>query len=511
MHAIQNAIIQLLNRISSKYSVRNKIIISFVAIILGMSALNAFAIFQVYTFNKQYDTVVSKITGANQLITYIKRINKDAWPISIGMLEPSDSQSDRWFSEAFEQVHELKQMVDDNGEMVMDDAGIQYFYTSGDRLDSINRSLGNLQGKMGTLKQMVKNNERSEDRTPYVDAINDISALAIEYLYDYTSLESDEAERINVSINEQVRVIFIVDLVAMLLFGLFSLAALFIINRSISVPIKQLVETTKQIGAGDFSTRMDVDDNNEITELNKNFNIMVKRLQALTDDIRISSDNLRYVELQLLQEQINPHFLYNTLETIIWMAEKGDHQTVITLVQKLSEFFRLSLSGGKNMIPLEEEVKHAESYLAIQQYRYEDIMDYKVDISEDIKSVYVPKIILQPIVENALYHGLKNKRGKGTITIYGRLVDTDTLKLVVSDTGMGMKHEPLEHLRSTMYRGSFNTKDNHGYALANLQQRIKLRYGNEYGIHVDSVYGEGTKVTLYLKAEVDLPIEIKKQ
>jgi two-component system sensor histidine kinase YesM len=203
---------------------------------------------------------------------------------------------------------------------------------------------------------------------------------------------------------------------------------------------------------------------------------------------------LRKAELRTLQAQINPHFLYNTLDAIVWKAEAGDVDEVITLTSSLSDFFRISLSSGADWIPISQEKKHIEGYLKIQQTRYRDIMRYEIDIPDDIGDFYILKLLLQPLVENALYHGIKNNRGGGLITVTGRKEDGD-LVFSVKDTGCGMTAEQLRKLSSRMKKGQPAVSEGGGgFGLVNVNLRIRLYYNQMAGLLIDSSEA-GTEVS----------------
>ena len=233
----------------------------------------------------------------------------------------------------------------------------------------------------------------------------------------------------------------------------------------------------------------------EIKTLDQNFDKMADRIEALMDKQIKDQKSLHRAELELLQAQINPHFLYNTLDSIVILAESEREEDVVNMVTSLSTFFRNSLSNGKDIIPLRAELAQATSYLEIQQIRYSDIMTYNISVPEDMLDITVPKLILQPIIENALYHGIKNRRGRGTIDITGEK-DPDNILLKVKDNGAGMSPEQLEELQNGIYQEHHN-----GLGLKNVFQRIQLYCGEDYGLTFKSTQGEGTEVTISLPAE----------
>ena len=236
----------------------------------------------------------------------------------------------------------------------------------------------------------------------------------------------------------------------------------------------------------------------DVKLLADSLNVMIEKIKTLIDNVMLEQMRLREAELEILQMQINPHFLYNTLDTIVWLAEAGQKEQVVSMVQTLSDFFRASLNSGKDIVSLEGECRHITSYLQIQQVRYQDILTYDVDIPEEIANCKIPKITLQPLVENALYHGIKNKRGKGRIVVTGRR-EKDKCVIRVEDNGIGMTKERLNQVR-----GGLTTKiedSNDFYGLYNVNERIRLKFGEEYGLSIDSVLQEGTCVEVWLPCE----------
>ena len=217
--------------------------------------------------------------------------------------------------------------------------------------------------------------------------------------------------------------------------------------------------------------------------------------EPIEKQVRAEQRQLRKAEFELLQAQINPHFLYNTLDAIVWSAVAGNQKQVIDMVGSLSDFFRTSLNKGKEIVTVREDLHHVRSYLEIQQIRYLDILSYEIDVPEELYDYKVPKITLQPLVENALYHGIKNKRGGGKIVVLG-WDDVDSYYIQVKDNGIGMTKERLDEIRNALKEAV--PKENVLYGLYNVNERIRLNLGEGYGIEIESKYEEGTKVTLHL-------------
>ncbi|OPH59956.1 hypothetical protein BC351_18715 [Paenibacillus ferrarius] len=274
------------------------------------------------------------------------------------------------------------------------------------------------------------------------------------------------------------------------------LIALFIslfLSRRIAKPIKQLEASMKNVQKGNFDTVVDIREANEIGALSRAFNRMTYEIQELLKQNTLVQEMKRKSELQALQAQINPHFLYNTLDSIIWMAEGKKMVEVITMTYSLSKLFRLSISKGTDITPLADEIEHIRSYLNIQKIRYGDHLDFEIDIDPDLHMFKVLKVMLQPIVENAIYHGIKNKQEKGKIMIHG-FRDEARLLLQISDNGVGMSSEQLDNVFKNKERASKGG----GIGVRNVDERIKLYYGNSYGLHIESEYDVGTTVYMTL-------------
>ena len=199
----------------------------------------------------------------------------------------------------------------------------------------------------------------------------------------------------------------------------------------------------------------------------------------------------RNVELRVLQSQINPHFLYNTLDTIQWKALEYKAFDVADMINSLSIFFRISLSDGKEFITIDDEIEHVRNYLEIQETRYKDKISYKINLDDSVPQYLVPKMIIQPLVENSIYHGLKLKKQKGNININVFSKD-DCIIIEVIDNGLGMDLEKLATTRKNLYESI----ESEHYGLYNINERLKLTFKDKYSIDIDSEFGKGTRVSL---------------
>jgi two-component system sensor histidine kinase YesM len=282
---------------------------------------------------------------------------------------------------------------------------------------------------------------------------------------------------------------------------IFTIGLYFFITSRLILPLSILKEKMKQASQGDLNVQLDNKGTDEIADLGENFNSMIMKIKALLTKSVNEQKQLKLAELRTMQAQINPHFLYNSLETIIWMAEAKKSQQVIEITKALSHFFRISLSKGKDLILLEDEIDHIRNYLTIQKMRYQDILDVTFHLNEDILQYEIIKLTLQPIVENAIYHGIKNKRGKGFVRIKGDFTPEGYISIDVIDNGIGITEDKLKDIRFQLSQGVPFEKNQGGFGMVNVHQRILLHYGKPFGLTINSWYGSGTRVSLIIPAE----------
>lgn len=223
---------------------------------------------------------------------------------------------------------------------------------------------------------------------------------------------------------------------------------------------------------------------------------MRRELAELRRELEKERELRRLGQLELLQVQVDPHFLYNTLDAIVWLVEAGKQQEAVEMLSQLSLFFRIALSKGHDIIRLKEEIDHTTSYMNIQQMCYGDSMEYEIMLPKELEEVRIPKLTIQPLVENALYHGVREKRGKSTIKVVCKEQDENVL-ITVEDNGKGMRPSQKKELENALEEGG-----RAGFGAAAVHERIKLYFGKQYGIKIYSEYGEGTRVELRFPKEI---------
>ena len=477
-----------------KQSLKNRVMLYMWISIVPLTVLVVCGTLIMYSYYHQYDRIVSNITSANEYnlsfkedmdeIMYQIVIGSANWTNSAEKLKGKDPYA--LLSAARNQFEELQQQAKDPGDRK--------------RLNSVIKLMNTLEDRDRDITDNVQEGGHYDENITMLNMnVYTLTTLIQKQIQIYISYEASRMEVIRQNVSRQVSMTLLA--VMFLLVGILGISFYISrqLTRTIIRPLQDMCHATEKFAQGDFSVRFPVmQTHNEIDTLAESFNSMVQEIAELVEDIRTEQHNQRMTELRLLQAQINPHFLYNTLDTIIWLTESGEKKEAVSMLTTLSSFFRTTLSKGRDFITVAEEEAHIRSYLEIQQFRYHDILEYDIRIPEQIQQYQICKLTLQPIVENALYHGIKNKRGGGKITVNGR-IEKERLIFEVSDTGIGMTKQELVHLRG-LISGEVADEEQHGFGMANVQQRIQLYFGKEYGVSVESTYLAGTVIQVVIPA-----------
>ncbi len=296
-----------------------------------------------------------------------------------------------------------------------------------------------------------------------------------------------------ISMNALQNLLYVL-IIFFLYFEIIILVNAFISSRLME-PIQKLEESVRALEQDMDHGEIYVGGSQEIWSLGNSVQQMVNRLRELTDKIVAEHEQKQKSELNALQAQINPHFLYNTLDILVWMIEKGQPDEALRIVSALARFFRLSLSKGKNIISVGDELEHARNYLMIQQMRYKNKFIFKINAEPGTENLSTIKLVVQPIVENAIYHGMDFMDGDGEIDIRAYLRDGD-LYITVADNGLGMPQEIVDRLLTENSPGSMGS----GIGLKNVHERVRLYFGEKYGVIIESEPDVGSRITLHLPA-----------
>lgn len=272
------------------------------------------------------------------------------------------------------------------------------------------------------------------------------------------------------------------------------------ISGMITRPILALRNLMNKAERGDLTVRFESKYQDEVSELGRKFNFMLERIQKLVNRVYEEEENKRQAQLKIVQEQFKPHFLYNTLDTINWLAKSHGAMDVVQMINALTNIFRIGLNSGRDYIKLSEEIRYISNYLYIQKVRYGEKVTYEIDIEETCQKVAVPKFLLQPLVENAIYHGVKQKRGAGFLKVEVKRVEEGRMSLSVADNGRGMDKETLQQLEK-LFNGNEKAEENSSFGLYYVRERLRIRYGEAYAVRIESRENEGTRITIYIPLE----------
>lgn len=475
-----------------KHSIGNKILfIAFIAalpfIVICFYLLNS-----LLNYGDVYDRVVSNMAIANNYnLNFKEDMDESLYKLVIGYTDFEHIAQDSTIKDPYLMLNELRSEFTKLKEVTTEADSTMWLESLLRNIDSLEHNVDEIRQSLETDGQ-YKQNIQKLDNTVYI-----LTELIQEDIQNYIYYQTRDMARINTLLNQEIKRFFRVCFVGVLLVCIVVMLLSMLLTKSFLKPVRELSIATEQIAKGNFSARAVVSSGDEIEVLADKFNGMAANMEIMIDQIKADERKMRQADLRLLQEQINPHFLYNTLDTIVWLVESDEPQQAVDMVVTLSNFFRLVLSKGKEFISIREEEQHISSYLEIQKVRYHDILEYEINIDRVLYDYQILKLTLQPLVENALYHGIKYKRAKGRIYISGEK-ENHKIILTVQDNGVGMEPEELLNLQKEIERPCQETEK--GYGLANVNERIKIYYGMEYGISIESAKGKGTKVTVTLPA-----------
>jgi two-component system sensor histidine kinase YesM len=435
-----------------------------------------------FTLN-QYERIIENVYSANSLSNGLQNeIYITIWNVVAGKTRFGDNTQ-------YELIASIKSRLDGLEKNAKSEDDSYLITVARNTLDTI-------KSYVDKIGDNIANSRPVHDNEEILGEIRSVSELLYDVIQKFVAAETEIAHIQNTRIqrSQNLMIVFQVALYASILMFLFRNYRQ--LNRSINDPIYRLKTMASRIAQGDLSIRVEKPEISELDELTDSLNIMVEKLGELIEQNMQKQQNLLKAEMKALQAQIAPHFMYNTLDTILALAEDGQNADVVTTTLALSNFFRLSLNKGRDWASVAEEKSHVESYLAIQKMRYSAILEYEIDIAEDILRESMLKILLQPLVENAIYHGIKETRRRGLIRLKGQS-QGNCLVFTVEDNGRGMEKEELERLRENLSHYDVS-KLEMGFGLYNVHKRIQLYYEIDNGLTVESEYNKGSKVTLRL-------------
>lgn len=482
---------------SVRFSVRTKILMLTAIVVLPFLFVIFYLLASMSNYSRVYERIVSDITVANNYnLNFKEEMDESMYKLVVGYVTFDNISENETLENPYELIDELRNEFTDLMDVTTESESRVW-------LQSLLNNLDTLEDRVDDIVESTASDGRYDDNIDRLD--NNIYVLT-ELIQDdiqyYIYYQTQNMEEVTADLNEQIREFIVLFVGIVVLLVLVITIAAVLIASGIIKPVRKLYDATQKIARGDFTARAQINTKDEIAELAEGFNTMAGNMQGMIQKIKEDEQKMRRTDLRLLQEQINPHFLYNTLDTIVWLIEGNEADQAVNMVVTLSDFFRQVLNKGKELITIREEEQHIRSYLEIQSMRYHDILEYDIRIDQVLYDYQILKLTLQPVVENALYHGIKYKRARGYIHVNGEM-DGNLIRLTVRDNGAGMEVKELEELRKEIERPCQETE--RGFGLANVNERIHMYFGDQYGIDIQSAKDRGTIVEITIPAIKSAP------
>ena len=444
-------------------------------------------VLQIHT--KQYDDIITNVSNANRINQIAKTdVPNWLWEIVCGKKDFYNDSPYPMIEEIFDGISEMQHHTKslDNKQK------LEVAYRACTTLDNNIKMLEN-QMYLGST---VTANETS------LDEIRTITSLFSDIMQDFILSEIETANETNISIKHSSIILTILQIIIITFSLLVCINGYISVSKSINRPLSDMKELSTQIASGNLDARTKVPDVDELIPLANNMNLMAEQINVLIEKNIEEQKNIQKAEMKALQAQITPHFLYNTFDTIIWLAEEEKTEEVVKITKAFSEFLRISLSRGHEWITISQELDHIKNYLTIQKIRYADILNYDIEVDEEILDYKIIKLVLQPLVENAIYHGIKNKRGRGHLKVTANFTDDtkSSIMFVVTDDGAGFTTERLAEVKNELENASLDAEQlSSVYGLYNVHKKLKLYYGKKTeGLVIESEHKKGSKISFVI-------------
>ena len=442
-------------------------------------AVCSMAITQHHT--NQYNQIIKNVSKANTINQIIKQdISSEIWEIVAGKKSFAEGRQ-----------YEILLAIEN---------GISDMLTTTDlkdnkqKLEVANRAEKTLKKYIDLLGNQIKSNTPVSVQEETLEEIRGCCSLMDDIFADFIVAEIETLSKTNDSILHSSILLLIIQILIVIFVVFLAFFSMSTISESIRNPIHSMEVLSTKIASGDLDSRIERPNVKELDNLSDNLNSMAGKIKGLIEANIREQKNLQKEEMKTLQAQITPHFLYNTFDTIIWLAESGQTEQVVEITKAFSNFFRISLSKGHDWIPIEQEFEHVKSYLTVQKIRYRDILNYSIDFDERLSGTMVLKLTLQPLVENAIYHGIKNKRGRGNLKVSAK-IEGDDIVFSVEDNGKGFTDQRLEQVKAELKAEKQPDDLKVVYGLYNVNKRLNLYYDKSVNLEIKSELDKGTVVS----------------
>ncbi|MEG2356017.1 MAG: histidine kinase [Clostridia bacterium] len=460
---------RFLDKLHVEESIRKRLQIAFVVIMLIMLLPAVVSLMVLQNYGNQYHTVISRVGQVARLRPLISSTLPDELFMVVAGKETVEETETSAYLLQFEQ--QLAELMKNNGDQT--------------ELLVVDRTLDTLKEYVTQLLDMAKQEASVSEQEKMLDEIRAVAGLMGNMLDDYVTLEIKAAETASGRLQSSQQFLLLGVGLFLALACIFAALAQRSLSNAIRSPIANLETLAAKLASGNLQARAQTIRTEELVPLSNSLNAMADKLEHLIEENKLEQENLKKSEMRTLQAQITPHFLYNTLDAIVWLAQTDRAEEAVKVTKAMSRFFRISLSQGRDWITIQQEVGHIESYLIIQKVRYRDILTYEIDVDPELYSFEILKLTIQPLVENAIYHGVKHRREGGRVVIRGARKQ-ELLYISVEDNGVGMSQQRLETVRAMMDERIPMEDDGSGFGLYNVNKRIRLYYGVDKGLQIES-------------------------
>ncbi len=476
-------------------SLRRTLLITYISLLFITLIPSVYSVVVSQIHTKRYSQIISNVSTANRISLIAKDdIPAELWNIICGKKEIADGSQNKMLDDISSGLS-LMLLTINNEE-------------SRGKLEVANRAYTTLRRNVDMLITQIKGGSLVTQNEATLDEIRTITSLFSDIMQDFIVTEIEAANETNQSLRNTSVILTAIQIIITVFAIIISINSFITVSGAIQKPISDMEKLSTKVSNGDLTARIDIPHVNELNTLAENLNTMAGQIDLLIQKNMEEQKNFQKAEMKALQAQITPHFLYNTFDTIVWLAEEEHTEEVVRITKAFSDFLRISLSRGHEWITISQELEHIKNYLTIQKIRYADILNYSIDADEALMDVKMIKLVLQPLIENAIYHGIKNKRGRGELKVSVHYTnDTRTfVSFTVEDNGAGFTEERLGQVRNELRTGAQDSeKLSSVYGLYNVNKKLKLYYGEQTeGLLIESEAGKGSKISFTIPVNAEI-------
>ena len=476
-------------------SLRRTLLITYISLLFIMLIPSIYSVVVSQIHTRQYSQIISNVSTANRISSIAKNeIPSELWNIICGKKEIEEGSQNKMLDEISTGLS-LMLLTNQNNESL-------------GKLQVATRAQTTLSRNVQMLITQMQAGSSVTQNEATLDEIRTITSLFSDIMQDFIVSEIESANETNQSLRNTSIILTTIQIIITVLALIISINSFITVSNAIQKPISDMENLSTKVAHGDLTARIDIPHVNELDTLAENLNTMAGQIDVLIQKNMEEQKNFQKAEMKALQAQITPHFLYNTFDTIVWLAEEEHTEEVVKITKAFSDFLRISLSRGHEWITIDQELDHIRNYLTIQKIRYADILNYTIDADEELLNTKMIKLVLQPLVENAIYHGIKNKRGRGVLKVSVHYADEkhEMINFTVEDNGAGFTEERLGQVRNELRTGTQDTeKLSSVYGLYNVNKKLRLYYGDKTeGLIISSEPGKGSRISFTIPGGSDV-------